>query len=142
MKNKKILIISLIGIILIIAITVGIFIVNKNELKPEDTLNNYISLINEKKYEEMYELISESSKSKISLDDFIKRNKKIYEGIDAYDLKIELKDKNKEDNAYRISYNETMSTSAGIVTFSNEMKLLNENKTYKIDWSSKLIFLN
>ena len=140
MKNKKILIISLIGIILIIAITVGIFIVNKNELKPEDTLNNYISLINEKKYEEMYELISESSKSKISLDDFIKRNKKIYEGIDAYDLKIELKDKNKEDNAYRISYNETMSTSAGIVTFSNEMKLLNENKTYKIDWSSKLIF--
>ena len=87
MKNKKILIISLIGIILIIAITVGIFIVNKNELKPEDTLNNYISLINEKKYEEMYELISESSKSKISLDDFIKRNKKIYEGIDAYDLK-------------------------------------------------------
>ena len=51
-----------------------------------------------------------------------------------------MKDKNKEDNAYRISYNETMSTSAGIVTFSNEMKLLNENKTYKIDWSSKLIF--
>lgn len=76
MKNKK-LIIVVIVIILVIAVIAGaIFIISKNAPKPEETLSTYISLLNEQKYEEMYNMISESSKTQISQEDFVKRNKK------------------------------------------------------------------
>ncbi len=39
----------------------------------------------------MYEYITKQSKEKISQEDFVKRNKNIYEGIDAYDIKLKLK---------------------------------------------------
>lgn len=82
MKNKKVVIIIPI-ILLVIAIIIGITIyLNKNDSKKqEETFQKYISLINEQKYEEMYEMISENSKSKITKDNFITRNKNIYEGI-------------------------------------------------------------
>ena len=61
MKNKKIIII-VISIILILVISVGIGITiyfnNKPKNKPEDVLQVLASYINEKKYEEMYSLLS------------------------------------------------------------------------------------
>ena len=73
MKNKKILIIIVIAIITIISGTI-IYLNKNNSKKQEETLNNYISLINEQKYEEMYDMLSEKSKSEISKEDFITRN--------------------------------------------------------------------
>ena len=140
MKNKKILTgIILIFLILIIAITV-IIITNKNDNKPQKLLNTYISLINQQQYEEMYNLISESSKTEISQEDFVKRNKNIYEGIDAVNLNIEITEVIKEKGITKISYNENMSTSAGDISFSNTAKIVKEKKEYKIDWSSSMIF--
>ena len=74
------------------AIIGTICVVKSNKTKPEEILNQYVGLLNEKKYEEMYEYITKQSKEKISQEDFVKRNKNIYEGIDAYDIKIEIKD--------------------------------------------------
>ena len=78
MKNKKIIII-VISIILILAISVGIGITiyfnNKPKNKPEDVLQTFASYINDKKYEDMYSLLSSKSKANISEEDFIKRNK-------------------------------------------------------------------
>ncbi len=140
MKNKKGVIIA-IAIILAIAIIAGvIFIINKNAPKPEETLSTYISLLNEQKYEEMYNMISENSKTQISQEDFIKRNKNIYEGIDAYDIKITLSETTKDGKTYNIKYDESMSTSAGTISFKNTAKLVKENKEYKISWSSSMIF--
>ncbi len=53
-----------------------IFIINKIKTDQEDTLNEYVSKINDEKYNEMYELLDESSKNKISEEDFVTRNKK------------------------------------------------------------------
>ena len=140
MKNKKTVIIA-IAIILAIAIIAGvIFIINKNTPKPEETLSTYISLLNEQKYEEMYNMISENSKTQISQEDFIKRNKNIYEGIDAYDIKITPSETTKDGKTYNIKYDESMLTSAGTISFKNTAKLVKENKEYKISWASSMIF--
>ena len=129
-------------IIILMAIIGTICVVKSNKTKPEEILNQYVGLLNEKKYEEMYEYITKQSKEKISQEDFVKRNKNIYEGIDAYDIKIEIKDieKDKEDKTTKITYNETMSTSAGSLTFENITKIKKDEKKYKIVWSSSQIF--
>ena len=140
MKNKKTVIIAIV-IILAIAVIVGaIFIIKKKAPKPEEALSTYISLLNEQKYEEMYNMISEYSKSQISQEDFIKRNKNIYEGIDAYDIKITPSETTKDGKTYSIKYDESMSTSAGTIFFTNTAKLVKGDKDYKISWSSSMIF--
>ena len=138
MKNKKVTI----GIIIIVlAIMIGIItliLLNKQaEKQAKQTLEEYISFINEKNYEAMYEKVASMNMSK---EDFIKRNKNIYEGIDSSDIKIEITEIKKEAKSYQIYYNEKLFTSAGKVEFSNRADVVKENKEYKIQWSSKLIF--
>lgn len=140
MKNKKTIIIAIVAILVIAIIAGAIFIINKKAPKPEDTLSTYISLLNEQKYEEMYNMISEYSKSQISQDDFVKRNKNIYEGIDAYDIKVTPSETTKDGKTYSIKYDESMSTSAGTISFTNTTKLVKGDKDYKISWSSSMIF--
>lgn len=140
MKSKKVIIIALVAVIIICAITGIIVYINSTKEKPEDLLKTYISLINEQKYDEMYNMISNESKSQISQEEFVKRNKNIYEGIDAYDIKIELSETIKEKGTRKITYNESMSTSAGTISFTNTAKLVKEDKQYKINWSSSMIF--
>ena len=140
--KKKVLIGILILIILIVAI-IAIFIVKKNKTeKPEDVWSQYISYINEQKYEEMYNMLTENSRQNISQEDFIKRNKNIYEGIDMEDLKINISNiENEDKKTVKISYNNIMETSAGNIDFDNIVRLTkNDKKEYKINWSSSLIF--
>lgn len=140
MKNKKIIIVALVVLIVVVSIVGIIIYVNMTKQKPEDILNRYISLINEKKYDEMYNMISENSKNTISQEEFVTRNKNIYEGIDAVNIEINIQEVAKENDATKITYNQNMSTSAGMVEFSNSTKLIKENKEYKINWSSSMIF--
>ena len=140
MKNKKIVIGIIIAIVLIIAMIVGIIIINMPKEKPEEVLNTYFSYIKDQNYEAMYNELSSSSKETINQEDFITRNQNIYEGIDSSNIKINIKEVTNEDDKKKISYNEEMVTSAGNIRFDNEVYLVKENKEYKIEWSSKLIF--
>ena len=140
MKNKKIVIGIIITIVLIIAMIVGIIIINMPKEKPEEVLNTYFSYIKDQNYEAMYNELSSSSKETINQEDFITRNQNIYEGIDSSNIKINIKEVTNEDDKKKISYNEEMVTSAGNIRFDNEVYLVKEDKEYKIEWSSKLIF--
>lgn len=141
MGNRKIIIVTIVVIVAIALIAGGAFIIiNKNAPKPEETLSEYISLLNEQKYEEMYNMISEDSKTQISQEEFVKRNKKIYSGIDASNIKIIPSETTKDGKTYNIKYDESMSTSAGTINFTNTAKLVKENKEYKISWASSMIF--
>ncbi|MFR1440924.1 MAG: NTF2-like N-terminal transpeptidase domain-containing protein [Clostridia bacterium] len=140
MKNKKGLIIGLVILLIMVIIIVTVITLNLNKENPEDVLNTYIAYINDKNYDGMYELLSSSSKSSISKEDFITKNKNIYEGIDSLDIKIDIKETKKESKNIKILYNEQMYTSAGKVDFSNSVNLVKEDKQYKIDWSTTLIF--
>ena len=139
MKNKKGLIFAVILIVIILIGTMGYFkIINKT--KPEDVLKQYIENINAKDYNAMYEKISSSSKNNISEEDFINRNKKIYEGIDSHNIEIYINNVQKNKNEVKITYNEKVYTSSGVINFSNTSSLVKDGKTYKLNWTSKTIF--
>ena len=101
---------------LVIALAVGgtIFYVNKNKYNPEKVLEEYTSLINDKKYEEMYSKTTKGSQGNISKEDFIKRNKNIYEGIEATNIKNKVKEVKKDGECYNITY-ETFGYDYGFV---------------------------
>lgn len=139
-KNKKKIIIGIILIlVIIVAITITVFALSGKE-KPEDTVRNYFSKLNNKEYEAMYEMISKNSRESITKEDFITRNKNIYEGIEAQNIEIEIKDTNKEKT--EVSYNIKMDTTAGKIELENKMTLIKEEKGNKIVWSSSDIFPN
>ena len=74
-------------------------------------------------------------------EEFLKRNKNIYEGIHAKKIKIEITSTQNEKNKVIITYLTKMNTSAGDVEFENTAKLSkDDSKKYKIEWSSNLIF--
>lgn len=142
--NKK-LVIGIVIAIIVIALIVGgivIFTLKNEKVSPEETWQKYISCINNRQYEEMYNMITEDSKQKITNEDFIARNKNIYEGIDMTDMQIEITNIEEEDkNISKISYKSTMNTEAGKIDFNNTVRLTKDKeKGYLINWSSSLIF--
>ena len=140
--NKAIKTIAFIFIIALIGIC-GYLGFNYFSANPANTLQEYISKINEEKYSEMYEMLDEESKSKISEEDFIKRNKNIYSGIDMANMQITIKEiKRDMTNKAKVSYTSKMNTSGGEIVFDNTAVFSKQNNTYKINWSSNLIFPN
>ena len=140
--KKKIIIISVIVCLSILAVG-GFLIYSSKTTKPENILNEYISKINEAKYNEMYEMISDRSKGQITEEDFVKRNKNIYEGIDMSNLKIDIKNIEKESSKkYAITYITSMNVSGQNISFENRSNIIKEDNKLKIDWSSNMIFPN
>lgn len=138
MKKKKIIIISTTIILVILIAILTIFLINKqNEEKAKQALIDFVGLINEKDYEKMYEKTISMNMSK---EDFIARNKNIYEGIDCADIKIGIQNIEKQDGKYEIQYTQQMYTSAGEINFANTAHIEKENKEYKVKWSSQMIF--
>ena len=139
MKNKKVLIaVIIIAIILVIGILATIIVLgNKEQEEAKQLLTDYASLINDKNYDEMYSKVASMNTSK---EDFISRNKNIYEGIDCENLEITINSIEKADKGYNISYHERMVTSAGEVEFNNTANVVKENKELKLKWSSSMIF--
>lgn len=148
--NKKIIIwiIAVVVLVLVIAGSILLYTNNKTKSNPEDIWNQYIAYINEQKYDEMYDMLTEDSKTQISKDDFVSRNKNIYDGIDMTDMKVEITGVENEDSkTSKVSYNLTMNTEAGQIEFQNTVRLSkNQDKSkdnknrYAINWSSSLIF--
>ncbi|SFU35414.1 penicillin-binding protein [Clostridium sp. DSM 8431] len=139
-KNLKIAIFA--GIVVVAAAAAGsIYFVSKSSTKAEMVVSNYFELLNNKEYSEMYKLLSEESKSKISEDDFVKRNKNIYEGIDAENIKVTIGDNKKDKGNVTINYDTEMNTAAGELSFSNSVEVVKgDNKEYNVNWSSNVIF--
>ena len=135
MKNRKLMLIIIV-VILVIIITIScIYIVNKqNENKAKQTLVDFVNLINEKNYEGIYNKVKLSSMNK---EDFINRNKNIYEGIGSSNIQVEVTNIQKENNEYKISYHEKTFTLAGEINFDNDVTI---TKDYKLNWSSSFIF--
>ena len=144
--NKKIIIaIIVIALVIIIAGTVtAVYILNQPKNDPAETWQKYIACINNKNYEEMYNMLTENSKNTISQEDFIARNKNIYEGINMENMQISnlrVAEIEGNNNISEISYYSTMDTEAGKVEFDNTVRLTEDKeKGYLVNWSSSLIF--
>lgn len=139
MKKKLFIIILIVAIIIIIAVALGLYLNIKNSQKPEDVLTYYFSLIEQEKYEEMYNLVN--LPENYSKEDFLARNKNIYQGIVANNIQIEIQNVEKEKNNVKITYIAKMNMKGGPIEFNNTASLTKkEDKEYIINWSSNLIF--
>lgn len=146
-KNKKGLLIGGItaGVVVILAgggVLAWKLLINTTP-PPQETVKNYFALVEKKQYDKMYDMLSESSKEKISKKKFTERNQNIYEGIEVKDIKISIPEKEKlKGSPVTVKYSETMETSAEEISFDNAVTLQKEDGEYKIDWDSTVIFPN
>ena len=142
--NKKTILWIIVAIIIIAIILGGIatFVLTKKTIKPEEIWEQYISYVNEQKYDEMYGMLTDDSKAQISQEDFVSRNKNIYDGIDMTNMQIQITSVEEEDSKIsKISYNQTMDTDAGKIEFDNIVRLTKDKENgYLVNWSSSLIF--
>ena len=138
MEKKKVLIGVIVLVIIVVAIILGVVIIQNNEKdKVKDLVTEYFSLVNDKNYDELYSKVASMNMSK---DDFIARNKNIYEGIDCANIEINIKNVEKTDKGYNITYNEKFFTSAVEVEFDNTANVVKEDKELKLKWDSHIIF--
>ena len=138
MEKKKVLIGVIVLVIIVVAIILGVVIIQNTEKdKVKDLVTEYFSLVNDKNYDELYSKVASMNMSK---DDFVTRNKNIYEGIDCANIEINIKNVEKADKGYNITYNEKFFTSAGEVEFDNTANVVKENKELKLKWDSHIIF--
>ena len=77
--KKKAVIISVVAVAVIALITVAILVLSKEKQNPEEILKTYFAYIEKQNYEEMYNMVH----SNTDKEEFLKRNKNIYEGIHA-----------------------------------------------------------
>lgn len=146
MSNLQKTIIIIFVIILVIGLSVGGYFIHQynksSKNNPRDLLLEYFSDLSNKDYEKMYDYLTDESKSAISKEDFVARNKNIYNGIEASNIQVEINQVNEINNdKTQITYTTYMNTLAGKINFTNTVDFLkNKEKKYYLNWSSKVIY--
>lgn len=113
--------------------------------KIEISINNYVQLLNEGKYDEFYESLSNKSKEYIETEyggkeGFINKYSAIYSAMNVSNIKVVLKESNENLN---IPVSISMNTYAGELKYDNLIiKLEKEDNEYKISWDESLILPN
>ena len=136
-----IMFISGMSVLSLILLAKGI-IGNRERKSPEQilqqTLLAYMDCISEKKYGDMYGMLTKGSVKTISQKDFATRNSAIYEGIEMKNMTIDITAYDKEN--LTVKYNTSFDTVAGKVSFENEAGFLEEDDAYKLIWNDSIIF--
>ncbi|WP_169088537.1 penicillin-binding transpeptidase domain-containing protein [Paenibacillus sp. PL91] len=118
----------------------------KHTSNPEDIADQYVQNWQQGHFEEMYDLLSASSRNGLTKEIFASRYKKIYEGIDTDILSITylpVTDKNadKVEDRRAYSYEMKLDTSAGPINAEGRLQLeKEENGTWAVGWQPSLIF--
>ena len=105
---------------------------------PEKLLTWYMSFIEKRDYEKMYDMIAEKESGNVTKDYFVKRNSDIYEGIEASNVAVDIIefDKKTETVTFVISFD----TIAGNIIFENKASFIKIKDKYKLLWDDSLIF--
>lgn len=113
---------------------------------PEELLLYYMACIEDGRYDEMYRMLDEQTRGGISGEAFTERNQKIYEGIEAADIRITVTQTQESGSqAETVFYDTTMESLAGEISFSNQAVFLKrtgeeEGYPYALVWEDSLIF--
>ena len=144
MKRKKIIGTMAAILILLIVGAVAVVLVRRpfDAGKPDELLAAYFACIEKGAYDKMYGMLDEESKANISKKDFVTRNQKIYEGIEAKNVKISVKDAKKTDGGEKVSYLASMDSVAGKIEFENQAMCTRDSyfDEFKLSWDDSLIF--
>ncbi|OOE14458.1 hypothetical protein UN64_04500 [Fictibacillus arsenicus] len=116
--------------------------------KPEDALKKYAASWQKQDFESMYEMLDSESKKKITKDDFVKRYKDIYSGIEAKNLAVETKTskekKEEESEKASLAYSVKMDTIAGPIEYTHKINMnleeSEDKEAWKVQWNASNIF--
>ena len=138
--NKKRILLCL-CLVLLLAGTAGAVIYRSTRPGPEERLLEYMALINTGDFEEMYRRLSDQSRDEITQEQFVDRNQKIYQGIEARSVAVTLEETVKEDGKERVDYSISMDTAGGSVSFDGSA-VFGKNREFGTgpEWSDSLIF--
>lgn len=126
----------------VLIMSMFVFLGCNKEENIEAVVNNYAKLLNDGKYEELYEELANESKKYIdeeyeSKEGFVQKYSNIYSAMGVNNIKIDIKD---SENKLEIPITITMNTIAGEVKFDDaNIKLVKEDNKYKILWNESLI---
>lgn len=158
--KKQLLIVICILYLLTACIPFQISDILNRESKREDTarytLDMYLELWQDGKYEDMYSLLSTSSREKIDKEQFIERYNNIFSAIGLLDMDIDILDDTDEaegeekSNKLEEDLDPSREQFLVSITFNTNtvpsfkqnytIKLVQQEDTWKIDWSPSLIF--
>lgn len=139
-KQQKKRIICITSIVLVVMVGVGgVFLYKKLTAQTrEQAIQEYMGYIEKNEYEKMYELLDEGSKETISEEDFVTRNKNIYEGIEASDIQLDIPEEQDKDQP--LSYRVSMNTLAGEITYDTDTFFEKEEGKWHLVWKDSVIF--
>lgn len=140
-RRKNIIWWVMIALIVTIVFVMGIIKVldrKKQWETPEEILLKYMNCISEKRYGDMYSMLSDKTLGDISQENFINRNSAIYEGMEVQNLTVTIISYNEEK--CMVQYQTSFDTVAGNISFDNEAFFLKEEDGYKLIWDDSLIY--
>lgn len=138
-KKRHLLILEIGGVAVLAALVAGLVLYRNVFSDTRDAvLEEYMGLIEKKEYEKMYDLLDTASQESVHKEDFITRNKNIYEGIEAKDITLDIAEE--QDTSQPLSYRVTMETLAGEVTYDGNTFLEKEKGKWRIVWDDSMIF--
>lgn len=138
-KKRRLLMLEIAGVAVLAALVAGLVLYRNVFSDTRDAvLKEYMGYIEKKDYEKMYALLDASSQKSVAKDNFITRNKNIYEGIEAKDISLDISEK--QDIEQPLSYRVTMETLAGKITFDNDAFFKKEKGKWRIVWEDSMIF--
>lgn len=161
-KRRGLLIGGIAAVILLAAaVVVGFLLFQKKgqtekEKTPEELLMEYTEYIRNGNYDGMYGMLNAQSQRDISLEDFTARNKNIYEGIGASNIRVEIQSvEDRTEGLKTIGYQTALESSAGEISFFNQVDFIWEQPAdedqkdtkravgeYKMIWNDQVIFPN
>lgn len=138
-KKRRLLILEIGGVAVLAALVAGLVLYRNVFSDTRDAvLEEYMGLIEKKEYEKMYALLDTASRESVDKEDFVTRNKNIYEGIEAKDITLDIAEE--QDTSQPLSYGVTMETLAGEVIYDGNTFFKKEKGKWRIVWEDSMIF--
>lgn len=132
---KKVFKIICIIFFILLALLIVAFLIYNN---PKIVVKRYFYLINNGSYSDLKYLVN--LPENYSVEDFINRNKNIYTGIDAENIKIKINNAERENKVVKVSITNSMKIKGQNIEFDNIIKISKDGLINKIDWNSNIIF--
>ena len=136
--KKKMGIVAAIAAAVFIVVIVAAVILTRTT--PQKSVQAFVSLLQEGKYEEMYDYLSSDAKERWSKEDFVARNQNIYAGVEAENFAFTEWKSEDANTGTNVSFHESMDTVIGTYAFDQSVVVVEEEDGYKINWDSSFIF--
>ncbi len=129
----------------LVTVGTGMLLSGCSESSPEDAVSVYIEHWEQREYNEMYSMLTDSTKEGITEEEFVEMYESIYDAfISDFTVQAIFPDEDNDESIESIQVDVEMETVAGPYSFNGEMFVAKndreEDTNWQIEWSPQLIF--